>query len=184
MQLLKLSKLPLISTFILLSNSPALVAAQNDSTPCSILTSMLPDKVSYPDTNTYIDSIDSYFFQEARLSPSCIVSPTSASDVSVIVKTMAGLRQNNSNSSAFAIRSGGHTPFAGAANINNAVTIDLRSIDNISVDSNRKITAVGAGSIWSDIYATLTPMNLTVLGARVAGLGVGGFSTGGKFRAR
>ena len=184
MHLNKLSKLPLISTSILLFYSPMLAVAENGSAPCSLLSSLLQDKVSYPDAKTYIDSINSYFFQEARLLPSCVVSPASASDVSLIVSTMMGLRQNGSKSSAFAVRSGGHTPFAGAANIKNGVTIDLRNIDNISVNSNKSITSVGAGSIWSNIYAALTPLNLTVLGARVAGLGVGGFSTGGKFRAR
>ena len=58
---------------------------------------------------------------------------------------MVGLRQNNSESSAFAIRSGGHTLLAGAANINKAVIIDLRSINNISANS---ITAVWR---WLDL---------------------------------
>ena len=82
---------------------------------------------------------------------------------------MVELRQNNSNSSVFATRSGGHASFTGAANINNAVTIDLRDINDVSNNPNQTITAVGAGSIWNDINATLTPMSLMVLGARVAG---------------
>ncbi len=89
---------------------------------------------------------------------------------------MVRLRQKDSRFSAFAIRSVGHTPFAGAANNHNVITIDLRSINNISVNPNQTSTAVGAGSISNHIYATLTPMNLTVLRARVAGLGVRGFS--------
>ena len=113
--------------------------------------------------------MDSYFSREAQLSPSRIVSPTSASDISLIVKAMVGLCQNNSNPSVFTIRSGGHASFAGAANINNVVTIDLRDINNISDNPNQTITAGGGGSIWYNIYATLTPMSLTVLGARVAG---------------
>lgn len=165
MQLITLSKLSLIRTFILLSHSPTLAAAEDGLAPCSILTTLSQDKVSYPGTNSYTDSIDSYFSQEARLRPSCVVRPTSVSDVSLIVNKMVGLRQNNSDSSAFAIRSGGHTLLAGAANI----IIDLQSINNISTNLNETITAVGAGSIWNDIYATVTPMNFTALGARVAG---------------
>lgn len=92
---------------------------------------------------------------------------------------MAGLHPDGSNSSLFAIRSGGHSTVAGAANINAGVTIDLRSLNAIHVVPNQTVTSVGAGTIWNDVYEKLIPMNLTVLGARVAGLGVGGFTTGG-----
>lgn len=170
----------LLSTVCLVIIPQALAVLDNGSSPCSILESLLQNKVSYPNDTTYKTSILSYFFREARLSPTCIVKPTSASDVSVIVNTMVGARNHSSNSSAFAIRSGGHTPFAGAANINNGVTIDLRAMDSVNVSSDQTITSVGAGSIWKNIYEELQLMNLTVLGARVAGLGVGGLITGGQ----
>ena len=60
------------------------------------------------------------------------------------------------------------------------MTIDLRSIDAIDTNSGRNVTSVGARSIWKDVYAKLVPLNLTLTGARVAGLGVGGFTTGGR----
>ena len=34
---------------------------------------------------------------------------------------------------------------------------------------------------WGDVYTKLDPMTLVVPGARIAGAGVGGFLTGGKF---
>lgn len=38
---------------------------------------------------------------------------------------------------------------------------------------------VGAGLVWDDIYAALDPHNVTVVGGRVSGVGVAGFTLGG-----
>lgn len=80
----------------------------------------------------------------------------------------------------FAVRSGGHSPLVGTANINAGVKIDLRSLNFIDVSLDKTVAFVGAGSIWDDVCAKLVPMGLVVVGARVAGLGVGGFTTGGR----
>lgn len=93
---------------------------------------------------------------------------------------MRGSQKNSSKPTLYAIRSGGHTPFARAANTNGGVTIDLRAMNAVNLNTNHTITTVGAGSIWENVYKKLQPMNLTVLGGRVAGLGVGGLTTGGK----
>ena len=92
---------------------------------------------------------------------------------------MLGSQENSSVTTPYAIRSGGHTLFAGAVNTNGGVTIDLRAMDAVNVNPNHTITTVGAGSIWKNVYEKLQSMNLAVLGARVAGLGVGGVITGG-----
>ena len=137
--------------------------------PCSVLSSLLHNKVSFPGNATYTSSVLSYFFQEAHLEPACIVSPTSTADVSLIVRTMREGQSAGSARFPYAVRSGGHTPFAGAANTNGGVTIGLRVMKSVNVSSNRTITSVGAGSIWENVWEKIQPMNLTVLGARVAG---------------
>jgi hypothetical protein len=38
---------------------------------------------------------------------------------------------------------------------------------------------IGAGLIWDDVFAALAPHNVSVLGARVTGIGVAGFILGG-----
>lgn len=172
-------KVPLLVTLILMTVTPTIAAVYNNSVSCSALSSVLHEKVSYPSDATYGASVRSYWFQEARLLPGCIVSPTSASDVALIVKTLVRKGASKSNSSSFAIRSGGHTPFAGAANIENGVTIDLRALNAVKLSADHRVTFAGAGSIWDDIYDMLQPLNLTVVGGRVAGLGVGGLTTGG-----
>ena len=174
-----LFQLPLLLVALLIESSLTNAVTINASAPCFVLSSLLHNKVSFPSDGTYTSSVLSYFFQEARLAPACIVSPTSTADVSLIVRIMLEGHRNGSTKVPYAVRSGGHTPFAGAANTNGGVTIDLRAMDSVNVSSNRTITSVGAGSIWKNVYEKIQPMNLTVLGARVAGLGVGGFLTGG-----
>ena len=104
-----------------------MAATFENSDLCSTLASRLPGQVSYAQDATYGASINSYFYQQARLSPRCIVFPKRTSDVSLIVKTIAGMRAKA------AVRGGGHTPNANAANDDNAVTIDLSGMNAVSV---------------------------------------------------
>lgn len=150
------------------------------SSECTTLSGLLPGKVSYQGNLTYTSSIRSYFsLQEQSLSPVCIVSPTSTTDVSTIVKTMAKFSQKSAKLGRFAIRSGGHTLFAGAANIDNGVTIDLSRLNSVTLSSDHGVALVGTGARWIQVYQKLDPLNLTVVGGRTAGIGLGGFLTGG-----
>ncbi|KAL4746124.1 hypothetical protein BDW72DRAFT_210713 [Aspergillus terricola var. indicus] len=145
----------------------------------------LPNRVSYPSDPEYALSQTSYYTVfERALHPSCIFRPQSASDVSRFIK----LATSNStaitanacqSSSQFAIRSGGHTLFSGAANINAGVTLDLRSLSSLSISADRKTASVGGGALFNDLYPELESQNLTVMGGRAPGIGVGGFTTGG-----
>lgn len=92
---------------------------------------------------------------------------------------MAKFRQKSAKLGRFAIRSGGHTPFAGAANIDNGVTIDLSRLNSVSLSSDRGVAHVGTGTRRIQVYQKLDPLNLTVVGGRVTGIGVGGFILGG-----
>jgi len=69
--------------------------------------------------------------------------------------------------------------WAGAADIQNGVTIDLSAMRNITVSSNRTITSIGSGARWEDVYLQLDSVGLAVAGGRVAEVGVGGLLTGG-----
>ena len=79
----------------------------------------------------------------------------------------------------FAVRAGGHTPFANAANVDGGITVDLRAMNSVTLNADKTIASLGPGGVWSEIYAQLSPYNLTVMGGRVTGIGVGGISTGG-----
>lgn len=38
---------------------------------------------------------------------------------------------------------------------------------------------IGTGQVWDDVYAALEPFNVNVVGGRVTGVGVAGFTLGG-----
>lgn len=151
---------------------------------CKILSALLPKKVSFPNSPTYAASILSYWFQQARLAPACVVTPTSTLDVSIIVGTLNIVHKIAPGASPFAIRGGGHAQIAGSANSNGGVTIDLTSLKSIKLNSDHTVTSVGGGTLWNNIYAQLDPLNVTVSGGRVVGIGVGGLTTGGKYQVK
>ena len=69
--------------------------------------------------------------------------------------------------------------FAGASNIQGGLTIDLAQLNQIQVSLDKTLTHVGAGNRWIDVYSRLEEHHLTVIGGRVADIGVGGLTLGG-----
>lgn len=69
--------------------------------------------------------------------------------------------------------------WAGAANIQDGVTIDLSAMNTVSVSEDRSTTSVGGGARWEDVYLRLDAMSLAVSGGRVNDVGVGGLTLGG-----
>lgn len=141
---------------------------------CQSLSKSLPGKVFFKGSANYEDSVSSYFFVQERASPACVVAPKTADDVSVTVKLLA------KTGTKFSIRSGGHASQPGASNADNGVTIDLRALKNVQVQSSKSVVSVGSGAIWDDVYSALDPKGLSVQGGRAAIVGVGGLTLGGE----
>ena len=141
--------------------------------------------MSYPGNVTYETSLLSYWSQqEQEVAPSCIVRPKDSQDVATALRVLSVTVPTGDPSGKrrcqFAIRGGGHTPWAGSANIENGITIDLSLMRNISLNPSRTVVSVGPGNKWIDVYSTLDPKNLSVVGGRNADIGVSGLTTGGK----
>lgn len=81
----------------------------------------------------------------------------------------------------FAIRSGGHSPWAEFNNIKDGVTIDLSAMDEVTTSSDHQTASIGPGARWGKVYATLDPLNITVVGGRASRVGVAGLLLGGKW---
>ncbi|TVY21905.1 Bifunctional solanapyrone synthase [Lachnellula arida] len=154
-------------------------SANTGSLPCSTLSNLLPRKVSYPASSSYTSSILSYFFLQEHLAPACILTPSSTSDVAIAIAALSSIHSIYPAAIDLSIRSGGHSPVKGAANNNGGITIDLRALDSIDVSQDQTVVSVGAGTLWNATYAKLDPLNISVSGGRVAGIGAGGFLTGG-----
>ncbi|KAK5988319.1 FAD-dependent monooxygenase CTB5 [Cladobotryum mycophilum] len=138
------------------------------------------DKIFFKGTDSYSSSLSSYFSQqESELYPACIVSPTAAEDVATVLRSLSTTADPSGKCINIAIRSGGHAAHAGAANIENGVTVDLRRLNGIEVSHDRKTVSIGPGATWGDVYSKLDGLGLSVAGGRAAPVGVGGLTTGG-----
>ena len=80
----------------------------------------------------------------------------------------------------FAVRSGGHAPEAGFANVEGGVVVDLSWIDEVVVSDDRTQTMIGSGARWGDVYRRLDMLGVAVAGGRSADVGVGGLALGGR----
>ncbi|KAK5989784.1 FAD-dependent monooxygenase sdcF [Cladobotryum mycophilum] len=160
--------------YALVAALPAVTFAAGTA-PCKLIDSKIPGRISYPDSATYNSSVSSYYSgQERALHPGCIFRPTNTAEVSQFIKLVTA-----NNGTQFAVRGGGHTLWTGAANVDNGITVDMRAMKDVTLSNDKKIARLGPGGIFSDIYPKLVPQNLTVMGGRVPGIGVGGFVTGG-----
>ncbi|MCJ1454568.1 hypothetical protein MMC28_004921 [Mycoblastus sanguinarius] len=142
---------------------------------CNQLAELLGPKVAFPNSSIFLATEESYWsLQEAELSPTCIVVPSTAEDVSTTISTIAGKEE-----CPFAVKGGGHTPAAGSANIQSGITIDMTDLVLASVNEEKTIAFVGAGASWLDVYRYLDGLGVAVAGGRNAAVGVGGLTLGG-----
>lgn len=159
------------------------------TTFCQHIDAKFPGRVAWAATAAYESALAQYYSgQEQDLKPACMFRPHDATEVSQFVQEVVNAAQEEgkedqhqrSDRTRFAIRGGGHSVFPGAANIDGGVTVDLRALNSVVLSDDGKLASVGGGGIWSEIYPQLEKSNLTVAGGRVAGVGVGGFLTGGE----
>ncbi|KAL8907981.1 MAG: hypothetical protein Q9171_005643 [Xanthocarpia ochracea] len=161
---------------IIIALSAAVSAAATHNC-CQVVDSKIPGRIYYPGSTTYISSIASYFGDSEReLSPTCIFRPTTTLETQDFVHLVTSGRCKNNQ---FAVRGGGHTFWSGAANIQPGITVDMRVMNILQLSADQKIVGIGGGALWDQIYPQLVPYNLTVMGGRIPGIGVGGFATGG-----
>ncbi|KAI0434885.1 FAD-binding domain-containing protein [Xylaria sp. FL1042] len=146
---------------------------------CLTLSRLLNGTVSYPDTGTYAASLASYFtLQQATIHPRCIVTPTSANEVSTVLSVLTN-ETSVTSTCPFAVRAGGHGTAVGTSNVQGGVTIDLRGLNDIKLNKDKNTISVGAGVTMGAVYSYLDPLNLSVVGGRASSVGVAGLTLGG-----
>ncbi|KAL8923655.1 MAG: hypothetical protein Q9172_003047 [Xanthocarpia lactea] len=150
---------------------------------CQQLQAVLGKAVSLPKQAAYDLSLSMYWSQqEQNVTPSCVVSPPNTRQVSRAIQVLSkhqAVDNRTAGGCQFAIRGAGHTPWAGSANIDNGVTIDMTSIRSVKVNRGNTVVSVGAGARWSAVYQVLDAAGLGVAGGRFADVGLGGLITGG-----
>ncbi|KAH9834776.1 uncharacterized protein C8Q71DRAFT_766331 [Rhodofomes roseus] len=80
----------------------------------------------------------------------------------------------------FGVKGGGHSANPGFSSTT-GVQIAMARFNNVTYDASAGTATIGAGLIWDDVYAELEPYNVNVVGGRVTGVGVAGFTLGGGF---
>lgn len=55
----------------------------------------------------------------------------------------------------------------------------MTRFDQVVYDETSQTAVVGAGLVWDDVYSALEPYAVNVVGGRVTGVGVAGFTLGG-----
>lgn len=146
---------------------------------CVALSGIFAGKVFQPGSDAYASSLASYFsLQQSEVTPRCLFVPETSQDVSLALGALTSASTAH-HSCDFAVRSGGFSYYAGASNIADGVTIDLRQLSHIDLRSDHSLVSVGPGATWASVYAYLDPLNLTVAGGRDADVGVGGLTLSG-----
>ncbi|XDG05523.1 hypothetical protein ABKA04_005138 [Annulohypoxylon sp. FPYF3050] len=142
------------------------------------LESVAKGSILQPGSKEYETENGSYFSAfENEVQPSYIVKPSNANQVQDLFRA---LRPHIlSGGCQVAIRGGGHTPFAGSANIQDGVTVDMRALKGINLSQDKSVVEIGVGETWATVYGELEKHGLTVAGARSGRIGVAGFILGG-----
>lgn len=138
----------------------------------------LEARLLYPGQTAFETRISSYFdVKQQSITPNCIIQPKNTKEVALTVEILS--HAPLAKPCKFAIRSGGHTPYAGASNIENGVTIDLQYISAVQYDAKNNLVEVGPGARWNDVFTTLEPLGVITTGGRSSTVGVGGLTLGG-----
>jgi FAD/FMN-containing dehydrogenase len=141
---------------------------------CKNLRRQYPTQVSFFDEDLYRTELSQYWsLQQSHTLPACIFLPESPQDVAAVVLV------SRETSCPFAAKSGGHVPFAGASNIEGGITIDLTRLNAITINRKNNTVSIGPGNKWRGVYRQLEKDEITVVGGRIADVGVGGLTLGG-----
>ncbi|RYP26986.1 hypothetical protein DL767_007849 [Monosporascus sp. MG133] len=164
------------------AETPSSLASADTRTPlpdsaiaagCSALAGPLPSQVFLPGSDVYDYEVGNFWSNTQIRQPACVVRPTSARDVSTVV------RGSRATGTHFAVRAGGHMPVPGANSIDDGILVVMSNLTRISIAPDRASVDVGPGLTWEEVYAYLSDFERTAVGGRIAPIGVAGLTLGG-----
>ncbi|KAI8938477.1 hypothetical protein NX059_004369 [Plenodomus lindquistii] len=161
-----------------LSDETSTLARRSDlacNVACSSLDILYGDKtVEFENESGYLAFTNGFWSSiSADVRPYCIFKPSTPSQISVMV-LVSRLSQCR-----FAVKSGGHSAFAGAATIEGGITVSFENLKGIKLAGDKKTVAVQPGNNWGDVLTTLSTTGVTVAAGRIGDIGVGGLTLGG-----
>ncbi|KZV98071.1 FAD-binding domain-containing protein [Exidia glandulosa HHB12029] len=129
--------------------------------------------VFFPGSFTYSNDIAHWAGSSKELA-ACSVEPGTAADVGTVLKIVGA------NAVPFAVKGGGHASNPGFSSTT-GIHISMARFSDVVFDATTKTATIGAGLVWDDVYAALEPHGVNVVGGRVSGVGVAGFTLGGGY---
>ncbi|KAI7337301.1 hypothetical protein KC315_g2375 [Hortaea werneckii] len=154
------------------------LAARDESSgckyACGTLSLLYHGSTAYAKSPAYhLEEAGYWSAFQAEVEPYCFFEPEDSVAVAVTI-LLSRLTQ-----CPFAVKSGGHAAFANASNIEGGITINMARMNEVELSEDESVAKVGPGNTWYDVYTALEDRNLTVVGGRVADIGVGGLTLGG-----
>ncbi|KAH8996309.1 FAD-binding domain-containing protein [Lactarius akahatsu] len=150
-------------------------ASSNFRGTCDQIAKAVSDasQVFFPPSTQYLSDIF-HFAPSSTQESACSVEPGTAEDVSKILRILGSTR------TPFAVKGGGHSTNLGFSSTK-GVQIALARFNDTNVNSDDGTVEVGPGLTWDQVYTTLNSTGVNVVGGRVPGVGVAGFTLGGGY---
>jgi FAD/FMN-containing dehydrogenase len=130
--------------------------------------------VVYPIELVSYNAATQHWFLSSNGDAACAVEVGSVEDVALVLQIVGATR------TPFAVYSGGHASNPGFSSTS-GVHITLKRFNQIDLSEDGKIVTLGFGQGWTDVYDALEGTGVNVVGGRVPGPGVGGFTLGGGY---
>ncbi|EPQ50806.1 FAD dependent oxidoreductase [Gloeophyllum trabeum ATCC 11539] len=112
--------------------------------------------------------------KNALSSSSALCWPGTAEDVGKILQILAA------TNTSFAVKGGGHASNPGFSSTT-GVHISMTRFSEVTYHPESSTADIGAGNVWDTVYNVLEEQGVMVVGGRVTGVGVAGFTLGGGY---
>lgn len=158
-----LTAMTAVATSVVTAAPPSGAAAA-----CADLLASLPNSVLVQTSPTYPPAQNGGFNPlNNKLSPSCIVQPTSASDVTLTMRSVFR------HKAPYAVRAGGHTGMGGWDSVDGGVLLDFSLMRDFSYSASAGTVSVGPGLRWGEVYNMSEAYGVAPMGGRVYHVGTG-----------
>ncbi|MCJ1330129.1 hypothetical protein MMC10_006811 [Thelotrema lepadinum] len=129
--------------------------------------------VVYPIDPSFTIDIEHWIGSSSQIS-TCVVEVGSAEDTGFALQIIAA------SNTPFAVKSGGHTGNQGFSSTT-GVHISFARMTQVTFSDDKSTVELGMGLTWAQVYELMQDSGYNVVGGRVPGPGVGGFSLGGGY---
>lgn len=130
-------------------------------------------EVFYPLEWYYTEDI-AHYISSSEENATCSVEPGTPEDVGIILQILAKTQ------TPFGVKGGGHASNPGFSSTA-GVQVAMARFNGVTYNSDSQTVDIGTGLIWDDVYSALEPYDVNVVGGRVTGVGVAGFTLGGGY---